>query len=170
MTISELLPKVQDLQPSTTPGPSRNVISFLKSATLVDVLPPHPAHNPRRFQVRCAALESVKTYINDVACFQWSVASTIWLSSLLWGQIYTAALQNFNNTAVRLFGVKQAAPTRREQVGDACSRRQKASNTDSEAARQAIQNVSNRLLSFVNGYPSPMTTGIPNGRPSMSGM
>lgn len=47
---------------------------------------------------------------------QWSVASTIWLSSLLWGQIYTAALQNFNNTAVRLFGVKQAAPTRREQV------------------------------------------------------
>jgi hypothetical protein len=45
------------------------------------------------------------------------VASTIWLSSLLWGQIYTAALQNFNNTAVRLFGVKQAAPTRREQVG-----------------------------------------------------
>jgi len=51
LTISELLPKVQELQPSTTPGPSRNVISFLKSATLVDVLPPHPAHNPRRFQV-----------------------------------------------------------------------------------------------------------------------
>lgn len=51
LAISELLPKVQELQPATTPGPSRNVINYLRSATLVDVLPPHPAHNPRHFHV-----------------------------------------------------------------------------------------------------------------------
>lgn len=129
LTISELLPKVQELQPATTPGPSRNVISFLKSATLTDVLPNHPAHHPRKFQ--------------------WSVASTIWLSSLLWGQIYTAALSNFSGTSVRLFGVKQAAPSRREQ---------------------AIQTVSNRLMSFVNGSPVPSSpNSAQSRRTSMSG-
>lgn len=47
---------------------------------------------------------------------QWSVASTIWLTSLLWGDIYVQALPVFSGTSVKLFGVRQAAPSRREQV------------------------------------------------------
>lgn len=53
---------------------------------------------------------------------QWSNASVVWLTSLLWGSIYVAGLTTggvWKDTTVRLFGVKQA-PVRRsaqESVG-----------------------------------------------------
>ncbi len=58
---------------------------------------------------------------HDAIFLQWSVASSIWLTSLLWGDIYVSLLPTFNGTNVKLFGVKQAAPSRREQVGIAAS-------------------------------------------------
>ncbi|GHJ86806.1 hypothetical protein NliqN6_3208 [Naganishia liquefaciens] len=109
VAISELLPKIQEIQPLSSAGPNRAVLDYLRNASLKDVLPMH-VHNPRKFQ--------------------WSVASTIWLTSLLWGDIYVQALPTFSGTSVKLFGIRQAAPSRREQT---------------------IQNVSNRLMSFVGG-------------------
>ncbi|KAJ9091998.1 hypothetical protein QFC19_008866 [Naganishia cerealis] len=118
IAISELLPQVQAIQPLSSAGPNRNVVDHLRTVSLKDVLPPHSTHTPRKFQ--------------------WSVASTVWLTSLLWGDIYVQALPNFSGTSVKLFGVRQAAPSRREQ---------------------AIQNVSNRLMSFVGGGATGSTVG-----------
>jgi len=92
LTIAELLPKVHTLQaslnrPTTTPA----VLDFLRSVTLQHVLPPTPPLNPRKFL--------------------WSDASIVWLTSLLWGELYvrgTAPLGIWNSTAVRLFGVRHS--------------------------------------------------------------
>lgn len=52
---------------------------------------------------------------------QWSTQSTIWLTSLLWGDIYVAGLTSvgvWRDVTVRLFGVKQApVKGRTAQVG-----------------------------------------------------
>lgn len=101
VAISELLPKVQALQDPKSSGPSTAVIGLLHSASLADVLPPCGPVVPRRFQ--------------------WSLASHVWLTSLLWGDIYVAGLSasgGWINTSVKLFGVRQA-PVKgaREQVG-----------------------------------------------------
>lgn len=52
---------------------------------------------------------------------QWSSASYVWLTSLLWGDIYVAGLTSvgvWKDTTVRLFGVKQApVKGRSAQVG-----------------------------------------------------
>lgn len=100
VAISELLPKFQDSQPATRGGPSSKVFNLLKGASLTDVLPPAPPVIPRRFL--------------------WSPQSCIWLSSLLWGDIYVAGLANptgvWRDTTVRLFGVKQAPSKRGVQV------------------------------------------------------
>lgn len=100
VAISELLPKFQDSQPATRGGPSSKVFNLLKGASLTDVLPPAPPVVPRRFL--------------------WSPQSCIWLSSLLWGDIYVAGLTNptgvWRDTTVRLFGVKQAPSKRGVQV------------------------------------------------------
>jgi len=50
VAISELLPKIQDTQPRAG-APSPKVFNILKSASLVDVLPPAPPIMPRKFQV-----------------------------------------------------------------------------------------------------------------------
>ncbi|KDQ20543.1 hypothetical protein BOTBODRAFT_26557 [Botryobasidium botryosum FD-172 SS1] len=92
LTIAELLPKVHSLQaslnrPTTTPA----ILDFLRSVTLQHVLPPTPPLNPRKFL--------------------WSDASIVWLTSLLWGELYvrgTAPLGIWNSTAVRLFGVRHS--------------------------------------------------------------
>lgn len=100
VAISELLPRFQDSQPATRGGPSPKVFNLLKDATLTDVLPPAPPVVPRRFL--------------------WSPQSCVWLSSLLWGDIYIAGLTNptgvWRDTTVRLFGVKQAPSKRGVQV------------------------------------------------------
>lgn len=90
VAISELLPKIQETQPLVG-APSEKVFNILKGVELGDVLPPAPPVMPRRFQ--------------------WSPASSIWLTSLLWGDIYVAGLTSigaWKDTQVRLFGIKQA--------------------------------------------------------------
>lgn len=90
VAISELLPKIQDSQPPRTGGPSSKVFNLLKGMSLGDALPPAPPVVPRKFQ--------------------WSPQSCVWLTSLLWGDIYVAGLAQglWKDTTVRLFGVKQA--------------------------------------------------------------
>lgn len=92
VAISELLPRIQDTQPRAG-APSSKVFNILKGASLVEILPP------------AAPIVSRK--------FQWSAASCIWLTSLLWGDIYVAGMSSgiWRDTKVKLFGVKQA-PTR----------------------------------------------------------
>ncbi|KAK8864156.1 hypothetical protein IAR55_001402 [Kwoniella newhampshirensis] len=90
VAISELLPKIQESQPRVG-APSSKVINILKGFSLSEVLPPAPPIVPRRFQ--------------------WSSASCVWFTSLLWGDIYVAGLTSigiWRDTTVRLFGVKQA--------------------------------------------------------------
>ncbi|ORY21894.1 high-temperature-induced dauer-formation protein-domain-containing protein [Naematelia encephala] len=100
VAISELLPKIQDTTPRGG-APSSKVFNVLKGASLVDVLPPPQPVLPRRFQ--------------------WSPASALWLTSLLWGDIYVAGLTSvgmWRDTTVKLFGVKQApVKGRTAQVG-----------------------------------------------------
>jgi len=100
LVISELLPKVHDLQASlskanTTPA----IIDFLSSASLSHVLPRAPQPSPRRFV--------------------WSDASIIWLTSLIWGEIYVRGMTPlgiWNGTSVRLFYVKHAQTQQRGRV------------------------------------------------------
>ncbi|WWC61589.1 uncharacterized protein I303_104173 [Kwoniella dejecticola CBS 10117] len=100
VAISELLPKIQENQ-QLTGAPSSKVFNILKGVSLSEVLPPAPPIVPRRFQ--------------------WSSASCVWLTSLLWGDIYVAGLTTdgaWRDTTVRLFGVKQApVKGRGAQVG-----------------------------------------------------
>lgn len=100
VAISELLPKIQDTQ-RPSGAPSSKVFNLLKEISLSEVLPPALPIQPRRFQ--------------------WSTQSGIWLTSLLWGDIYVAGLTSvgvWRDTVVRLFGVKQAPLTgRTAQVG-----------------------------------------------------
>ncbi|KAK6910396.1 hypothetical protein I203_104428 [Kwoniella mangroviensis CBS 8507] len=100
VAISELLPKIQENQ-QLTGAPSSKVFNILKGVSLSEVLPPSPPIVPRRFQ--------------------WSSASCVWLTSLLWGDIYVAGLTSdgiWRDTTVRLFGVKQApVKGRSAQVG-----------------------------------------------------
>ncbi|KAG6329974.1 hypothetical protein ID866_9117 [Astraeus odoratus] len=90
LVISELLPKIQGLQAGIQKANNAGVIvDFLGNVSLVDVLPPVPALHPRRFL--------------------WSDASVVWLTSLIWGEIYVhgmAPLGIWNSTNVRLFLVK----------------------------------------------------------------
>ncbi|KAG8897955.1 hypothetical protein FRB99_007774 [Tulasnella sp. 403] len=96
LVISELLPKVHELQASSRPSSvTAAVIDYLKVANLKDVLPQPPSIITRRFQ--------------------WSDASIIWLSSMIWGEIFvkgTTPLAIWNNTNVKLFGVKHTPQAR----------------------------------------------------------
>ncbi|KAF8309828.1 hypothetical protein DL93DRAFT_2044105, partial [Clavulina sp. PMI_390] len=91
LVISELLPKVMDMQTSLNTQTSTAVLQFLRSVSIQHVLPPPPPVMARRFQ--------------------WSEASLVWLSSLIWGELYvhgTSYLGIWLGTNVRLFGVRQA--------------------------------------------------------------
>ncbi|KAG8965749.1 hypothetical protein FRC03_000199 [Tulasnella sp. 419] len=95
--ISELLPKVHDIQAASSPSNvTAAILSFLSSANLTGVLPPAPPIAPRKFM--------------------WSEASYIWLCSLTWGEIYvkgTSPLSIWTSTNVKLFGVRHTPqPTR----------------------------------------------------------
>ncbi|EMD38619.1 hypothetical protein CERSUDRAFT_113798 [Gelatoporia subvermispora B] len=98
LVISELLAKVQELQASKTSNANTAIIDFIRSANLQNVLPRPPSVAPRRFQ--------------------WSDASIVWLTSLLWGEIFVRAMSPlgiWNSTNVRLFYVKHA-PTQSRQI------------------------------------------------------
>ncbi|EJD53359.1 hypothetical protein AURDEDRAFT_111005 [Auricularia subglabra TFB-10046 SS5] len=90
LAISELLPKVHSIQAKHSRANIGPVLDFLRAVTLADILPPPPEVTPRRFQ--------------------WSDASLIWLTSLIWGEIYVRGITPlgiWSNTSVRLFYVKQ---------------------------------------------------------------
>ncbi|KAH7107456.1 high-temperature-induced dauer-formation protein-domain-containing protein [Auriculariales sp. MPI-PUGE-AT-0066] len=89
LTITEIRPKVLDIQARRGHSDIGPVLDFLRVVTLGHVLSEVPPIMPRRFQ--------------------WSDSSLIWLTSLIWGEIYvraTSPLGIWNNTDVRLFYVK----------------------------------------------------------------
>ncbi|KIJ69506.1 hypothetical protein HYDPIDRAFT_106142 [Hydnomerulius pinastri MD-312] len=98
LVISELLPKIQNLQAGRQKANTAGAITdFLQSVTLVDVLPPAPPLYPRRFL--------------------WSDASIVWLTSLIWGEVYVhgmSPLGIWNSTNVRLFFVKHTQTQQRQ--------------------------------------------------------
>ncbi|KAJ7684956.1 high-temperature-induced dauer-formation protein-domain-containing protein [Mycena polygramma] len=104
LLISELLPKVQEMQASRHRTTSTSaIVEFLGTASLQHVLPPAPPLTPRRFM--------------------WSDSSIVWLTSLIWGEIYVRGMTPlgiWNATNVRLFYVKHA-PTQQRQLTEAVS-------------------------------------------------
>ncbi|KZT28593.1 hypothetical protein NEOLEDRAFT_1129424 [Neolentinus lepideus HHB14362 ss-1] len=104
LTISELFPKVQDIQNGRHKYNSTTaIVDFLSNVNLRDTLPPPPPVTPRRFM--------------------WSDASIIWLTSLIWGEIYVRGMTPlgvWNSTNVRLFYVKHAQ-AQQMQIKDAVS-------------------------------------------------
>ncbi|KAI0684267.1 high-temperature-induced dauer-formation protein-domain-containing protein [Cytidiella melzeri] len=101
---SELYPKIQELQSSLS-GPTANtaIVDLLRSANLEEHLPKPASLNARRFA--------------------WSDASIVWLTSLIWGEIYVrgmAPLGIWNSTSVRLFYVKHTQQPHR-QITDTVS-------------------------------------------------
>ncbi|KAJ3723483.1 high-temperature-induced dauer-formation protein-domain-containing protein [Lentinula guzmanii] len=97
LMISELLPKVQEMQNSHKASSASTILDFLGSVTLVDVLPPVPPLSPRRFV--------------------WSDASIVWLTSLIWGEIFVRGMTPlgvWNSTNIRLFYVKHSQNQQRQ--------------------------------------------------------
>ncbi|KAF5370556.1 hypothetical protein D9758_001832 [Tetrapyrgos nigripes] len=72
LVISELLPKIQNMQASHKTNSASAIYDFLSEVDLKDVLPPTPPLNPRRFM--------------------WSDASVIWLTSLIWGEVFVRGM------------------------------------------------------------------------------
>ncbi|KAI6028312.1 high-temperature-induced dauer-formation protein-domain-containing protein [Pisolithus orientalis] len=101
LVISELLPKIQRLQGGGQKVTSTGeIIDFLRSVSLVGVLPPAPPLHPRKFM--------------------WSDASMVWLTSLIWGEIYVhgmSPLGIWSSTNVRLFFVKHTNSQPRQIAG-----------------------------------------------------
>lgn len=101
--IAELLPKLQELQSSQKTSSSTAIANFLASVTLDHALPARPPLAPRRFV--------------------WSDASIVWLTSLVWGEIYVkhmSPLGVWNATNVRLFYVKHT-PAQQRQLTETVS-------------------------------------------------
>ncbi|KAJ7470526.1 high-temperature-induced dauer-formation protein-domain-containing protein [Mycena latifolia] len=104
LLVSELLPKVQEMQASRHRTTSTSaIVEFLGTVNLQHVLPPPPPLAPRRFM--------------------WSDSSVVWLTSLIWGEIYVRGMTPlgiWNATNVRLFYVKHT-PTQQRQLTEAVS-------------------------------------------------
>ncbi|KAG5652956.1 hypothetical protein H0H81_002964 [Sphagnurus paluster] len=104
LLISELLPKVQEIHANSHKANSTSIIvDFLSKVSLKDVLPETPIPIPRRFM--------------------WSDASIVWLTSLIWGEIYVRGmipLSIWNATNVRLFYVKHS-PNQPRQITETVS-------------------------------------------------
>ncbi|KAH0584230.1 hypothetical protein H2248_009784 [Termitomyces sp. 'cryptogamus'] len=98
---SELLPRVRELQATRHQANSTSIIvEFLSKVSLKHVFPEAPTPLPRRFM--------------------WSDASIVWLTSLIWGEIYIhgmSPLGIWNGTNVRLFYVKHS-PMQTRQITD----------------------------------------------------
>jgi len=103
IVISELMPKVQELQTQSTITSTKSIMDLLSRVNLSHVLPAPPPLNPRRFV--------------------WSEPSIVWLSSLIWGEIYVRGMSPlgiWNGTNVRLFFVKHTQHQSR-QITEAVS-------------------------------------------------
>ncbi|EAU88123.2 hypothetical protein CC1G_03795 [Coprinopsis cinerea okayama7 len=97
LLISELLPKIQNIQ-ATHKGNANSlnfIYDFIAHASLREVLPPPPPAG------------------SGIRRFNFTDTAQIWLTSLLWGEIYVRGmappLSIWNNTNVRLFYVKHSA-------------------------------------------------------------
>ncbi|KIM23745.1 hypothetical protein M408DRAFT_249748 [Serendipita vermifera MAFF 305830] len=92
LTISELLPKIQEIQVSMNrQSTSPAALDFLRVVDFKSILPQRSPVSPRPFV--------------------WTDSSIVWLTSLIWGEVYVqnmSPLGIWNNTNVRLFYVKQA--------------------------------------------------------------
>lgn len=109
LLISELLPKVQEFQATRHKANSTSsTVEFLSTVSLRHVLSDTPPAPPRRFIVSpnvpirpCLALTLEK----------WSDASIVWLTSLIWGEVYVRGMTPlgiWSATNVRLFYVKHS--------------------------------------------------------------
>lgn len=115
--ISELLPKVQNIQASRKATSTTTAIDLLSSTTLEHVLPPPSPVTPRQFLVRFPMISFTPSL---TVPSQWSDASVIWLTSLIWGEIYVRGMTPlgiWNGTNVRLFYVKHTQ-TQQRQLSD----------------------------------------------------
>ena len=71
LLISELLPKVQELQASRHKGSSISaIVDFLSTVTLKHVLPETPAATPRRFLVSVPPIRSLHSNLTPEAVVQ----------------------------------------------------------------------------------------------------
>jgi hypothetical protein len=116
LVISELLPKVQGLQAARhKSNPTSAIMDFLRGVTLTHVLPPAPPLTPRKFIVRSTSV-FVRCFLTQLT-WQWSDASIVWLTSLIWGEIYVRGMTPlglWNSTNVRLFYVKHTQTHQRQ--------------------------------------------------------
>ncbi|KAK1222795.1 hypothetical protein PQX77_014363, partial [Marasmius sp. AFHP31] len=105
LLISELLPKIEDMQAGRhKTNAVATIHDFLSSVTLKDVLPPAPPLVPRKFV--------------------WSDASIVWLTSLIWGEIFVRGMTPlgiWNLTNIRLFYVKQRRENGQRQISETVS-------------------------------------------------
>jgi High-temperature-induced dauer-formation protein len=106
LLISELIPKLQEFQSSQRSNPTGAILDYLGHISIKHILPNPPPLNPRRFIVSsCIYVDNKKADLD----FQWSEASLVWLSSLIWGEVYVRGMTPlgiWNSTSVRLFYVK----------------------------------------------------------------
>jgi hypothetical protein len=94
--ISDVIQKVEDMQRHNT-VPSSAVIQFLSNIDLSHVMPAKAPSTARKFM--------------------WSDASSVWLTSLIWGEIYVRGMTPlgiWNATNVRLFLVKHTQNQQRQ--------------------------------------------------------
>ncbi|KDR73482.1 hypothetical protein GALMADRAFT_227930 [Galerina marginata CBS 339.88] len=121
--VSDVIQRVEDMQRHRT-IPSAEVIKFLASINLDHIIPTKPPIAARRFM--------------------WSDASLVWLTSLIWGEIYVRGMTPlgiWNATNVRLFFVKHSQNQQR-QITEAVTNVTNAvggflrRTTDSTQARQ----------------------------------
>ncbi|KAF6764892.1 high-temperature-induced dauer-formation protein-domain-containing protein [Ephemerocybe angulata] len=89
--ISDLLSKVQELQNSRKVNSATAIRDFLSNISIKDALPPPSPIAARQFT--------------------WTDASIVWLTSLIWGEIYVRGMSPlgiWNGTNIKLFHVKHS--------------------------------------------------------------
>ncbi|KAH6918882.1 high-temperature-induced dauer-formation protein-domain-containing protein [Coprinopsis sp. MPI-PUGE-AT-0042] len=89
--IAELWPKVQNIQSTNRANNLNFILDFIAHASIREMLPAPVPHHPRKFT--------------------WTDSSIIWLTSLIWGEVYVRGMSPlgvWNATNVRLFYVKHS--------------------------------------------------------------
>ncbi|KAG0175125.1 hypothetical protein DFQ30_000608 [Apophysomyces sp. BC1015] len=88
--LDNLIPQVEEMCTTQSLTTDQQVLDFLRTVTLVGILPP-----PQPIFIRK---------------FQWGEALVIWFRSMLWGQAYVSSISSYgpwNGTQVKLFQIKQ---------------------------------------------------------------
>ena len=89
LVLAELRPKVVSLCAVPSPSTNQAALEFLRSVTMLGILPPAPPIRPRPFVP--------------------SALSIRWLQSLVWGRAYVGMLSTFGGTRASLFTVEDAS-------------------------------------------------------------